>query len=233
MNDIMPPAKVFLYPRKPLGELRAWETLYGFKEFTFPEKGGFLAHYYGRPMPNKGMAYSIGTETNNIAKRIVIGLIMCFKPTLHPLKNILYQIKRLADYLYLPHYFHTRYYNDCSRELFQFTYTFLARLGFGFDLSYGFARIPTHIFEAENSYRFRFEDIAGMTTKAKLLANPRKEIKRIQQIYLQRDSSQGENSVTDKFSTIFKLLRFALLIPQFKKAFKFALVDSDFKSFQL
>ncbi len=233
MSDVMPPDKVFLNPRIHLDQRRAWERMYGFKEFSFPEKGGFLTHYHDRPFPIKGLVYTDSLEANNTMKRIVIGLAMCLKPTRNPIENSLFQFKRLADYLYSPHYYHTRYYNDCSRELMQFTYALLGRLGFGFDLSYGFARIPAQLLEGENSYRFRLEDIFGMTTKKALLANPRKELKRIEKIYLQRDLSTGENSVTDKFKMVFRLLKFLLLFPNFKKAFRFALVDSKFENFKL
>lgn len=230
----MPPAKVFLYPRQPLAELRAWETLYGFQEFSFPEKGGMLAHYQGRPVPNKGMTYSQATETNNVMKRIVIGLAMCFRPTLHPIRNFLFQFKRLADYLYNPHYLHTRYYNDCSRELMQFIFALCRRMGFGFDLSYGFARIPAQVLEGDNGYRFRVEDIASMTTKEKLLAHPRKELKQMEQLYLERELNvHGVNEVSGRVKMVFRLLRWLLLIPKFKKAFRFALVDSEFENFQL
>ncbi len=230
--DVMPPDKVFLNTRRPLGDFRSWETLYGFKEFTFPEKG-FLSHYHGRPFPNKGMAYSQATETNNILKRISIGLVMCLKPTLHPLKNILFQMRRLGDYLYTPHYLHTRYYSDCPQELMGFSFRMLRRLGFDFELSYGCARIPTTLLEYENGYRFRVQDIAGMTTKEQMMANPRKELKRIWKIYLGREQSRGENAVNDKFSMVFRILIFLLLIPKVKKAFRFALVDSDFEAFKL
>ncbi len=233
MNDVMPPDKVFLNIRQPLGQMRAWETLYGFKEFSFPEKGGILAYYNGRPLPNKGMVYTEAVEANNVFKRIAIGLVMCLKPTWHPLKNILHQIYRLADYLYYPHWLHIRYYNDCSRELHQFTFTLLLRIGFGFDLSYRFARIPSQLLEGENSYRFRWEDIMAMTTKEKLLQNPRSELKRIEKIYLQREVQQQNNEVINKFKMVFGLLRLLLLIPKFKKAFRFALVDSQFENFQL
>ncbi|MGH7249355.1 MAG: hypothetical protein ACREGC_00090 [Minisyncoccia bacterium] len=232
-NDVMPPDFVFLVPRRPLGQMRAWETYYGFKHFTFPEKGGFHAHYHARPQPNKGMPYSEATEANNIMKRIAIGAVMCLKPTLHPLKNIQYQIRRLVDYIYAPHYFHYRYYNDCSRELFGFTYRLLRKVGWNFDLSYWCGRIPATLFEYENSYRFRWEDLASVTSKEKLLRDPRGELKRIAEIYIERDLSHGENSVSDKFLMAFKILRFLLLIPKFKTAFKFALVDSEFKNFQL
>ncbi len=213
--------------------MRAWETLYGFEEFTYPEKGGFLAHYHGRPFPNKGMAYSQATETNNIIKRIVTGLILCFKPTLHPVENFLSQFRRLADYLYIPHYLHTRYYNDCSRELFQFVFMWLRRLGFKFELAYGCARIPATLLEYENSYRFRVQDIAGIFNLKALLENPRKEIKRVEKIYYIREHSHGASSVADKYKMVFLFLKLALLIPNIKKAFKFALVGSEFENFKL
>lgn len=215
-----------------MGKMRAWETLYGFKEFTFPEKG-FLSHYHARPYPNKGMTTSASVEYNNIMKRIVIGLILCLKPTVHPVRNFLFQFKRLADYLYAPHYFHTRYYAECPQELMEFVYRLLRRFGIPFDLAYGFGRIPAQVLQAENAYRLRVEDIATLTSKEKMLADPRRELKRIEKIYLSRELYKGEQGVDDKFKMVFKLLRLLLLIPKFKKAFKFALVDSDFKNFQL
>ncbi len=228
----MPPDFVFLYPPKPLGQMRAWETLYGFKEFSFPAKGGFLSHYQGRPQPNKGMAYSTATEANNIIKRIVTGLVMCLKPTLHPLKNLQVQLERLVDYLYKPHYLHTRYYSDCPRELFGLTFRLMRKLGISFAFSYWFARVPTTMLEYENGYRYRVIDIFSSTTKAKLLVDPRGEFKRLEKIYLFREHLVGENAVDDKFKMVFRLLRLLLLFPKFKTAFKFALVDSEFGNLQ-
>ena len=230
MPDIMPPSKVFLNPRVSLGEARAWETLYGFERFSFPEYG-FLAHYEGRP-PNKGMAYSEATEYNNIMKRVTIGLVMCFRPTWHPIRNFLFQFKRFADYLYHFHYLHTRYYNDCSRELHQFVFSLVGRMRFGFELSYGFARIPATLLEYENGYRYRVEDLFSASSKEQLLANPRKELRRIRKIYQERELLKGEG-IEQSFIMVFRLLNLLLLIPKFKKAFKFALVDSEFKNFQL
>lgn len=227
MSDVMPPDKVFLQRRLPLSEVRAWETLYGFKEFSFGEKG-FYSHYLGRPK-NKGLAYEQATEYNNIMKRLTIGMVRMLKPT--P-TNILTQYKRLADYLYTPHYLHTRYYNDCSRELFELTYRFLRRLGFSFELSYGIGRIVATLLEYENGYRFRVEDLFSATTKEQLLANLRVELKRIEKIYLSREKNKGEGIETS-FKMVFLFLRLLLLIPKVKRALKFALVDSEFKNFQL
>jgi hypothetical protein len=228
MNDVMPPANVFLHPPKPLPQLRGAETLYGFKEFSFPEYG-FLAHYQGRPYPNKGMQTTGSMEANNTFKRLTIGLVQMV--SLRP-STILLQYHRLADYLYFPHYLHQRYYNDCSRELFGLVYRFFRYLGFSFDLSYELGRDAASLLQFENGYRFRVEDIFTETTLQKLLDNPRAELKRLEQIYVSRETWNGVNSVGQSFRAIFKLLRLALLLPPIKKAFRFALVGSEFKNFQ-
>jgi len=228
----MPPDFVFLHARVPLETRRAWETLYDFKEFTYPEQG-FLSHYNGKTIPRKGMPYTTALEANNTMKRLAIGMVMMLKPTLHPLNNILFQFQRMADYLYTDHYFHTRYYIESCRELMEFVYRFLRKLGFSFDVSYNFGRIPATIFQLAEGFRFRLEDIFGMTTKEKLLADPRGELKRMHKLYLERETYQGDNTAGDRFDMVFKILILALLIPKIKKAFKFALVDSDFKKFQL
>lgn len=233
MSDILPPDKVFLNPRvHDLGQLRKWETFYTFKEFSFPSQGGYLAHYHDKAHPLKGFPYTSILEANNTAKRLTIGLVMMLKPTWHPIENALFQYQRLADYLYTPHYLHERYYNDCSREVFGFVFRFLRKLSFDFQLSYGIGRIVATLLEYEHVYRFRWEDIFSETTKEKLLANPRKELKRLEQVYLSRENYVGENAVSGRVKMTFMLLRFLLLVPSIRKAFKFSLRESEFKNFQ-
>ncbi len=233
-NDVMPPDFVFLNPRpKSLGKLRAWETLYGFQGFSFPEKGGFLAHYHGRPRPNKGMAYSAASEANNIMKRLAIGIVMCLKPTLHPLRNFEVQLRRFVDYLYGPHYFHWRYYSDCPRELMRFGFLLLRRLGIRFELAYWLSRVPTTLLEYENAYRYRVEDIFTASSAERLRANPRGELRRLEGVYLAREHCVGDQAVSDKFKMVFRVLRFLLLVPRFKRAFVFALDGVEFSNLQL
>lgn len=229
---VNPPDKVFLYPRIPLADLRAAETFYGFKEFSFPDKG-FLSHYYGRPVPSKGMNTVGAMEANNTLKRIVSFLLLVAKPKRHWLQNVMLQFVRLVDYLYAPHYLHTRYYNDCSRELFQLVFSFLRRLGFNFYLSYSIARIVASLLEFDNGYRLRVEDLFSATTKEKMIHAPRAELTRLEAIYHSRENYKGEEGIEGKFTAVFKGLKLLLLIPKVKKAFRFALVDSEFGNFQL
>lgn len=229
--DILPPDKVFLNPKKPLSEMRAWETYYGFEKFTYPELG-FLSHYQGRPYPNKGMTYTEATEANNMVKRAVIGLAMCLKPTWHPIRNCEVQLKRFLDYLYVPHYLHWRFYADSTRELFSASYMMMRKLS-SQEKAYWWARIPATLLEYENSYRFRFQDICSIMDKEVLKKNPRRELKRVQKIYLAREKGSGDNTVTDKFKMVFRLLRVLLLVPRFKKAFQFAVANCDFEKFKL
>ncbi len=227
-NAVMPPDKVFLVPKMPMDELRAWEKLYGFKELTVTEKG-INFHYHSRPYPYQGLLYPEAVEANNIMKRVLIGLArMAVPPT--P-TNALTQFGRLADYLYTQHYLHLRYHNTFCRELFEFIYRFLRRLGFDFELSYQTGRRGATLLEYENGYKFRVQDLFTETSKEKLMENPRKELKRLRKIYQQREKYKGEG-IEKSFVIVFEALRLLLLIPLVKTAFKFALADSEFKNFQ-
>lgn len=226
--DIQPPVHVLLHPPRPLPEMRGAETMYGFKEFGGNEEktDELLVYYTGRPHPHKGISTTESMEANNTVKRLTIGLVQMVKT-----RNILAQYHRIAEYLYHPHYRHQRYYNNCSRELFSFIFRFLRYLRFDFDLSYELGRDVASLLEFDTGYRFRVEDIFTASTKQKFLDNPRKELKRLEQIYLERESYKGWG-VEASFKAMFRLLRFGLLFPPIKKAFRFALVDSEFKNFQ-
>ncbi len=228
---VMPPEKVFLNLKRPLEEVRVWDKLYGFKGFTYPEKGGIESNYHGRPHPLPLMLYPEAVEANNVMKRFTIGMVKMLKPQRHWTLNALTQYHRLASYQYYFHYLHIRYYNDCSRELMGFIYRLLRHLGFSFNLSYELGRDGATLLQYENGYLHRVQDLFTEMTKESLLANPRKELKRIGELYSQRENYKGEG-VETSFRMVIAGLRFLLLIPKFKKAFKFALIDSEFKNFQ-
>lgn len=234
MTDIpvMPPDKVFLNPKVPIGQMRVWEMLYGFKGFRLPEKGGIEADYVGRPKPYKGLVYPEAVEANNRIKRFIVFFIKMLVPRRNWLETALTQFHRMCEYQYHPHYLHGRYYNDCCREMMGFVFRLLRRLGFSFDLSYELGRDIATLLEYENGYLFRVEDLFTETSKEMLYDNPREAIKGLAYIYSKREQYKGEGIETT-FKASFKLIRFLLLIPKFKKAFRFALAGSDFKNFQL
>lgn len=111
-------------------------------------------------------------------------------------------------------------YRQSVRELIKLINNFLENLGMeavGPNVAkQDFGKVIGTLIEYDNAYHWRMEDIFSETTRERLLANPRKEIKRLLEIYKQREK-QG---IEFKADSIVKVLRFLLLIPSVKKAFK-------------
>jgi hypothetical protein len=76
--------------------------------------------------------------------------------------------------------------------------------------------VVAHIFEYDDAYRYRIQDIATEVIPAALETNPKQEILRLFHIYSIRDTSPA---VIIKFYRVVKLLCWALVIPKVKKAF--------------
>lgn len=85
------------------------------------------------------------------------------------------------------------------------------------------------IFEYDDAYRYRIEDIASETTKEALMKNPRKEIKRLTEIFMQREKTHA----TDMIGRISWLLSLLLVHPRIKKAFITAVSKLNLKRLQL
>lgn len=87
------------------------------------------------------------------------------------------------------------------------------------------ARVVATIFEHDDAYRLRMEDIASEVNQAALVQDPRAEIKRLTQIFASREKTHATDMVK-RFSQVFSLL---LLHPKIKKAFRKAVVKVNFE----
>lgn len=122
-----------------------------------------------------------------------------------------------------------------SSESLRMAQTFLTESGFTKESSETFARLFVNMIDYDNAYRLRLEDTMSLTTKEKLLANPSKEIKRLTKIMASREvrpAGKGK-AIHRKFSRVAFLIRLALLVPKYRKAFKKAIRQSEFHRLQL
>lgn len=87
------------------------------------------------------------------------------------------------------------------------------------------AKTVATIFEYDDAYRYRVEDIASETNKAALVKNPRTEILRLLKIFVEREKTHA----TIMIERAVKLLSFLLLHPKIKRAFVEAVMTVDFK----
>lgn len=229
MATVIPPDEVFQTPPKPLGETQGAYVIPDFVGLDYSEKEGMVANYLNHPFSRKGLQYVEATEANNHIKKIVVALI---SSVAHPF-SILENLARIADYTYRNHYLQRKFYCKFSREIWKFTYLFLKRLGVKDLLAYRWGKIVATLFQYEEGYRMRLEDIFSETTTEKLLQ--RKELKRLFNIYSEREKCSGEHqdNVNQKFKAIFTFLRIGLLIPKVRKAWKFTLQEIEIENLQL
>lgn len=126
-----------------------------------------------------------------------------------------------------------KYRMKFTSEFYKFLYTFLVEYGINKEEADMFSITIAHIFEYDNAYRMRLQDLFSSTTKERLYT--RKEIKRLTQLNADRDYKGKESifNVSLKFKYVARLISYALLIPSIRKAYRKALDQMNIENLQL
>ncbi len=220
---ILPPPGIFANRRMGLVEKMAggesgstsWEYTY-----ADPINGGVYVHYKDRP-EHKGHMYPAACDANNQVKKVNLLLLSLLKP-----KTFLYNYIRFADYVNHQHYLKYIFYSDCNREMWDFTFLFMRKLGFSFQNSYDMGRIMANLFEYETAYRWHMQAFMGEIISINIKHYPRKEIKRVAKLFT-------TYTWHDKITMMAKMFSYLLLVPKIKKAFVFALENIDLTQFTM
>ncbi len=120
------------------------------------------------------------------------------------------------------------YLTPVARELQDMVYSFLSGINISHQVAMDFAEIFSFMIDIDTAYRYPFQDIAGETTKEKLLAHPIGEMKRLMKIFQARD----EQEITFKFRMMQYILTVLLLIPKYRSLFKEIVRRCEFKNLQ-
>ncbi len=223
-----PPKEIFEYADKTL----EWKVLnenrvvMNVKEVDFTN--GIQVWYEGCDTPRKGFPYPEATIAMNLCKRVLMeGLRLPKLAFLRPEKLI-------RSYLNVcfreisPHILSEEYMTPCAKEIKKFVFMFLYSLGINIDVSLDFARVFSTIFEYDDAYRFRVQDLLTETCKEELM-KPRKVIARLLKLLKEREKY---DAVPGKFLLISRFLTLGLYIPKVRKAYTKALNMSRFQNFQ-
>jgi hypothetical protein len=207
---------------------------------------GIEIWYQNIPFPRKGFPDADIINALNIVKKDTIswlmgfnskylipeGMVFALKPWSWKLKTVdsfLHGYIRKANYWLDFWYYQPPYYCPFALEIKNVIQFFLWKLGLNKDYSSYTALIFAMFLEHDDRFRLVPQDLISSTSKEALLKNPRKELKRIKKLLIEREpyvfTQQRIGSVLD-------LLSAALLIPQIKKAFKFAIREADFTKLQ-
>jgi hypothetical protein len=184
--DFVPPSRVFQIP--PQGARQRHEQgTYEIPGFLYPGRsktGGMVSYFQGHPYPRKGFVYAEAVMAVAKVKRATLALFQPFtdikKGIIGFLESYLKNYIRLADILFadcerIP-YLKYEYYCEFSKATWDFTFLFLRNLGISFDTSYKVGLILATLFENDDAYKVRPQDLLSESSKEKLLKNPRKEV---------------------------------------------------------
>lgn len=189
------------------------------KEVKLPKEGGILSYYNEYPYPRKGFPISKVVEKVGVVKKvlmsvlygltkskIILGLtILLFR------KDLVLAYSELIEKLRSIIIFHAlkpNRYCKSVRELYK-----------AFDTEdAGLRDIVCMIFEFDDAYRYRFQDVIGELDKKNFEKNPILELERLLLLVEYRDNDP-------RLKTSFRKVRQALFVAFFSKFFREKIIN--------
>lgn len=207
------------------------QSVFKIEKIDYTDDGIYIYHE-GLLHPKKGFVYPEAVQANNVVKKVLAGAVRAFSKNYllmlllirrKTLQNFLEEFHLLAKTTISQFYWKHEYYSKTAKEIDLFITSFLFGLGFTIRLQ-GIGRIIAHLFEFDDAYMFRFQDIMNETTKKALLENPAKEISRLFKIFKERESRMP---MKDKIGAVYLLFKLMFFIPKVRKAFKKAVSEMN------
>lgn len=190
---------------------------------------GILLWFEDCPYPRKGFPFPAAGLATNLCKRVLVEALK-LNLFFNPLSKLIRRYNAICYREMEPFVLKPSLMTPFASELKSFIQYLLARFKLPEEDIIQFASVISHIFEYDDAYRYRLQDLATECSKSALIKNPRKEIRRIAGIYSERELS---GIVSDKFKRTVWLASMLLLIPRVNKSFIRAVSHSDFSNLRL
>lgn len=226
----------------------------------YPEEGGIFRHMMGgtlKPIagepgnyelqnavkllyPEPGYPTAEACNANNIAKRALLRYIIVVVGNWPHLLSLVFKknvfkvfsgINAIAWVVLEQFILEDKRYQKPVREIRKFLESFMKEFGFPPRIVWKSPLLITTMLEYDNAYLLRVQDILTETTKEALMKNPRKEIKRLTEIFLKRDHNPGEKMKI--LSKLINKISLALLVPSVRRSFNKALSEIDLTKIQM
>lgn len=220
-----------------------------YKPLTEEERkmGGQLACFKDCPYPFKGHPFPQAIFELDKAKRVVKQLFELFvnkklwpmmvayalmthrkkvEVTEHFLDSMAGAIWKSIE-TYIPE---KEFMNKYGQEVYKFIVNFFTRWGVKKDVAERFAENFTPLFDGDNAYWMKLGDIMSITTKEMILKDPRKEILRLAEVFVEREFFNPQ--LAQRVGKLAKAASFLLFFPRIRRVFKECIEASDFENFQ-
>lgn len=197
------------------------ENLYLFKKVEAVKGQGMLVSYDGALYPARGFPTQEVFAATYFIKRTIRESLKFPLLFLYSKKKLIRSFN-LIGFISLENAIHPNYiFCPAAEKIRLMVKTFLKEIGIPEKDANFFAKYIACIFEHDNAYRYRVQDLATESNELDLLNNPSREIKRLLGIFLERDDNPV---VREKFNRFVFFIKIALFFPKYKKAFKKAVL---------
>ena len=238
MSDVIPvpciaPDRIYKYRRaQPFSGVQG--VTYMTREVKEIEGKGIFTYYHGMDVPRIGVSPTYQDFPSAMAEvdKVKIALKELLKNPfiVFRLENALRAFNRLGDKCLGQWYLEWDYWCPTAKQIYLFCGNFLSSLGVSDETCEKTAEIIATLFEYDDAYRYRLNDLMSETTKERMIAGFAKEMKRLLGLNEKREHT---GDVNGKIKDIYLLARFALLIPKVKRAMMRALEAVDWKGWRL
>lgn len=203
--------------------------VYNTTHFEMIEDLGALRHVEGATYPSKGIPMPDSLHSVNIIKSILKEMVR-FLPILlfikkdRVLKSFNTVTNRVLKDTVVPHTsVPHKYLCPAAFGAYSVISNFLVSLGVNEDIAENTGYNIAQIFQHDDAWRYRLQDVATEIDINKLKLSPRKEMQRVLEVFcIRQDVGENggyENVISIKVKIISKVLSYILLLPKYKKAF--------------
>lgn len=192
---------------------------YNIERFELVPYVGALTYVEGATFPDKTMHAAEIVRANNMVKEVIKQTLKHPVLFLNPTK-LCRSFNAVCEKIYLsqvtgqPLYCNHIYLCLAARMVWYATSTFLQSFGVPVGVANTAGLNVAHVFEFDDGYRFRLQDMATEMNIIAFEQNPRKEILRLVKIYLSRE----KGAVMKKTLPPIKALLWLLYIPKVRRA---------------
>lgn len=204
---------------------------------------GIKTYFVGSDIPQKGNAPAECIVAINFAKKIALNAVLTLSKgyfwsslvflALSNKKKLLdFVVRRYNDMTYRtmkPYILKPEMMTEFARELMIFVTNFALYFKIEQEQAEYFGKTIGHIFEYDNAYRYRAQDLFTTTTKEQLIKYPASTIQEMAITGLNRCGGK-ENRVGKNTYLLGMLLSGLFLLPSFRNAFKYAMSGVEYKN---
>lgn len=191
---------------------------------------GIKLYIKGAQFPQKSCPTPEAIIAINTVKRVLISFLTS---GLIPISKIrlLKTFNRITADVMHQHLLKEKYMTRFSREMKLFIFNFLTAWGIDEETAMTTSEIIAHIFEYDNAYRYRVQDILEETTREVSIV----ELRRLAKIIYEREDiesrkANGNRRVGKQFIRAANFLSVLFLLPSFRRALKVAITNLNWSA---